>query len=236
MRSIAVVAGREGKLPVLQWLENRYPQWTPPHNLCLDAVTFGVHIDIIKWARVRGVPWDGDCPGTPGSFICAAALHHDVLKWALENRCPPHPDVCSITANFDRLDALKLARRHGCGWDGDTLSSIACSETGGLELIRWALEQGCPVYNGVRAAAAEAGRADVVRLIDEFPGSVIPEPPEPPVGELRHFQTLGLLPGASWADVRKAHRQLALVHHPDKPGGDTDSFRLVQEAYEALTQ
>lgn len=32
-------------------------------------------------------------------------------------------------------------------------------------------------------------------------------------------------------EVKRAFRQLALIHHPDKPGGDGDTFKIVQEAY-----
>lgn len=36
---------------------------------------------------------------------------------------------------------------------------------------------------------------------------------------------------SSLDEVKKAFRQLALLHHPDKPDGDGDTFKLVQEAY-----
>eukprot|EP00927_Polykrikos_kofoidii_P038261 TRINITY_DN32589_c0_g1_i1.p1 TRINITY_DN32589_c0_g1~~TRINITY_DN32589_c0_g1_i1.p1 ORF type:complete len:614 (+),score=171.83 TRINITY_DN32589_c0_g1_i1:41-1843(+) len=44
-------------------------------------------------------------------------------------------------------------------------------------------------------------------------------------------KVLGISNTASIDDVKKAHRQLVLLHHPDKPGGDADTFRLVQQAY-----
>mmetsp|Transcript_14549 Transcript_14549/g.36961 ORF Transcript_14549/g.36961 Transcript_14549/m.36961 type:complete len:406 (-) Transcript_14549:220-1437(-) len=42
---------------------------------------------------------------------------------------------------------------------------------------------------------------------------------------------LDLPASACTDDVKRAFRQLALLHHPDKPGGDADTFKLVQEAY-----
>jgi len=42
---------------------------------------------------------------------------------------------------------------------------------------------------------------------------------------------LGVAASAHTEDVKKAYRKLVLVHHPDKLGGDVDTFRLVHQAY-----
>ena len=47
------------------------------------------------------------------------------------------------------------------------------------------------------------------------------------------FTVLGLTAAATLDDVRKSHRRLAKLHHPDK-GGDPAKFREVQAAYERL--
>ena len=52
-----------------------------------------------------------------------------------------------------------------------------------------------------------------------------------------HYATLGLSSSASLADIKKAFRQQASLHHPDRK---TDAnaparFRAVQEAYEVLS-
>ena len=52
-----------------------------------------------------------------------------------------------------------------------------------------------------------------------------------------HYATLSLSPSAPLADIKKAFRQLASQHHPDR---NTDAkaperFRAVQEAYEVLS-
>lgn len=52
-----------------------------------------------------------------------------------------------------------------------------------------------------------------------------------------HFQTLGLKPGSSVDDVKKAYRYYASKYHPDKQAGDTffkDRFQEVKEAYDFL--
>jgi len=50
------------------------------------------------------------------------------------------------------------------------------------------------------------------------------------------YELLGLTPGASPDEVRRAYRRAARQLHPDAPGGGNAAlFRLVTEAYERLT-
>lgn len=48
------------------------------------------------------------------------------------------------------------------------------------------------------------------------------------------YHILGVQPGASDDEIKKAYRRLASKHHPDK-GGDTKRFQEIQAAYDALT-
>ncbi|KQP11714.1 DnaJ domain-containing protein [Pseudorhodoferax sp. Leaf265] len=51
-----------------------------------------------------------------------------------------------------------------------------------------------------------------------------------------HYLALGVAPGASLADIKKAYRQQAALHHPDRstaPDAAT-RFRGIQEAYDIL--
>jgi curved DNA-binding protein CbpA len=48
------------------------------------------------------------------------------------------------------------------------------------------------------------------------------------------YEVLGVDPGASEADIRRAYRRRVKETHPDQ-GGTTAEFRAVQEAYEELT-
>lgn len=47
------------------------------------------------------------------------------------------------------------------------------------------------------------------------------------------YETLGLTPSASLADVRKAHREKVKARHPDA-GGNRDDFEATQHAYMVL--
>ena len=49
------------------------------------------------------------------------------------------------------------------------------------------------------------------------------------------YKLLGVAPGSSKEELRKAFYRLAKANHPDQ-GGDPDQFRAMMEAYTRLTQ
>ncbi len=63
------------------------------------------------------------------------------------------------------------------------------------------------------------------------------EPPGAAIEVKDHYASLGVSSAASLADIKKAFRQQASLHHPDRnddPGAPA-RFRAVQEAYEVLS-
>ncbi len=52
-----------------------------------------------------------------------------------------------------------------------------------------------------------------------------------------HYAALGLRPSATLADIKKAFRQQAAIHHPDRNSAldAAARFRLAQTAYEVLS-
>jgi len=49
-----------------------------------------------------------------------------------------------------------------------------------------------------------------------------------------YYSILGVAPGASEEEIKRAYRTLAMKHHPDR-GGDQAQFQEIQEAYSVLT-
>lgn len=47
------------------------------------------------------------------------------------------------------------------------------------------------------------------------------------------YKVLGLSPSSSWAEVERAYRTKAKIHHPDK-GGDEDAMRVLNDVYSRL--
>jgi len=49
-----------------------------------------------------------------------------------------------------------------------------------------------------------------------------------------YYEILGVSKSASDDEIKKAYRQAAVKHHPDKEGGNEEKFKEVSEAYEVL--
>ena len=95
---------------------------TPTRWWCSEAAAGG-HLDVLKWLRNEGCPWD--------EWTCSAAAnvgHLEVLKWLRKENDPPCPWdewTCSNAAEYGHLEVLKWLRNEGCPWDESTCSAAA---------------------------------------------------------------------------------------------------------------
>ena len=50
-----------------------------------------------------------------------------------------------------------------------------------------------------------------------------------------YYEDLSVAKNASQDEIKKAFRKLSLKYHPDKPSGDSEKFKCINEAYQTLS-
>ena len=99
----------------------------------------GGHLEVLKWARANGCPWDGDT-----CTYAAEGGHLDVLKWLCANGCPPREEqACMNAAWGGHLEMLQWMRANGCPWNKRACAWVA-AEGGHFEVYAWLIQNGCP--------------------------------------------------------------------------------------------
>jgi len=51
---------------------------------------------------------------------------------------------------------------------------------------------------------------------------------------MNYYDCLGISKNATQDEIKKAFRKKSLVCHPDKPTGDAEKFKKINEAYQTL--
>ncbi|KXZ51830.1 hypothetical protein GPECTOR_11g27 [Gonium pectorale] len=176
VQSCTIAAARRGHLHVLVWLLEALG----PEAVTLDAELFSVgaesgSMELLAWLRQRGCPWDAGAYSGAAVSGCEAAL-----EWLAERACPmeasgqPYIRACH---NGD-VATVRCLRRLGVPWG--PVGGVFVAAVWGhflpapLPMLRWLLEEGCPVdYEAAREAVCESGAvrpqraAEVLQLLDE---------------------------------------------------------------------
>ena len=129
------------KLGWLSTLKNRLRRGILHKPSVCTQAAMGGHLEIVKWARKNGCPWDKD-------YTCAWVARHGllkVLKWARENGCSWDEKTCSWAAEHGQLEvpqwrartAARGTRRRARTWQGAATSRRS-----------WAHENDCPGTRG----------------------------------------------------------------------------------------
>ena len=114
--------------------------WT---EMVLESAMEGGALNVLKVARAdpEAAPMDVDLLWK----IAADNGHYEMLEWAIEEfGMPTDNGACCAAVLNGNLDSLKWLRARGFPWDGGVLSSAAGNRNG-LEIIEWALANGCEV-------------------------------------------------------------------------------------------
>ena len=107
------------------------------------AAAAGGHLEILKWLRSVGYPWDEKAMATGSSAIYSQAAgggHLEILKWLRSEGCPWDARACLCAARYGRLEILKWLRSEGYPWNEQTWMWAAESTR------EWLTENNCPRY------------------------------------------------------------------------------------------
>ena len=88
------------------------------------------------------------------------------LEIAWVHRAMPQEWFCSRVASMNKLEYLVWAREvKNCDWDSRTISAAA--EKGDLAMVKYCVENGCPMNADACACAAQKGHLDVLKYLHE---------------------------------------------------------------------
>ena len=150
------LTARGGQLETLQWLRtlNGFPKLgkkkkgrkksfvafhmrEPTAEELFSAACESGHLEMLKWLRSEGCPWD--------EWTCYGAAqggHFEVLKWLGSEGCPWDEKACEAAAKGGHFEVLKWLRSEGCPWD--ERACVRAALGGHLDVLWWAIDNGCP--------------------------------------------------------------------------------------------
>lgn len=183
------LAAKGGNLEILQWARTNGCEWDV--TTCIAAIE-SQSIEILEWALNNGCPTetirsrgvkdlcgaaavseDEDiialvfeshgCVPSADSY-CYAARHGNVrsLEQLQARECEWNTDTCLATVyGHQKLDNLKWLHEQSCPWDTSLCTVATC--LGKLEMLEYAVDNGCPVdLSQIRKFAEEKHHQHIV--------------------------------------------------------------------------
>ncbi|KXZ42203.1 hypothetical protein GPECTOR_184g272 [Gonium pectorale] len=171
LEASAVWAARGGHLHVMAWLEE--VQLLPLHRGVFNAAAGSGSVEMLAWLAERGCLTDYHAFSEAAYAGCEAAL-----EWLVEQGCPmedrgyPYISACR---NGDMAMARCL-RRLGVPWGSEGrvfyTAAVAADDKhiDPLPLLRWMLEEGCPVDVEAAGRSAEVWRRTMPQWAEQVLG------------------------------------------------------------------
>ena len=153
-----IIACMAGKLDVVRWLVQHGLAWWGFEASRWAAG--GGNVALLDWLR------DGGCPFNADAWLFAASTGQvHSMRWLRDKgiRCDgKEASICATAAKFNQLSTLRwLHEEAGFHWDEGCVHEAAYH--GHIELLRWALDNGCPA-EGLCSNAAAGGQLDVLKF------------------------------------------------------------------------
>jgi hypothetical protein len=157
-------------LNVMKWARGRgYPLY---EATCANAAHEG-HFHVLEWLRKKKCPWDRrSC----NSAACGGQL--EILKWLRKEGCPwDSSNCCTNAAYYGHLSVVVWIMENGGDCNDGACTDCDCSllnicimaaSGGSLEVLKWAVGEGCQITAGISRNAAMNGHTHILDWIAEM--------------------------------------------------------------------
>jgi hypothetical protein len=129
-------------------------------NLCATAAGKG-DLDLLKWLRAKGVPWDSRTVNTAvegGNF--------EVLKWLAANQCPWDHNATTTAAQSGNFRILRWLMEQKFVTEFQNVAWVA-TRRGHFDILQWAVERGSPLHHTLMSNAMREGDLRVIQWLVE---------------------------------------------------------------------
>ena len=138
-------AAEVGNLKILKWLKRND---CPFNHIAVNAAAYSGNLKALRFLIKNGCEWEigaFNCACVGGNLKSVMYLFNDAVNdlskpWLNES-------VCASAAKYGRLEILKYLKSFSCPWDISTswFAAYFAIETGKTDVLKWVLENGCPV-------------------------------------------------------------------------------------------
>lgn len=174
-KDASISAADAGSVECMRYLQRRHG-WEPID--CAIGAVENNHLHVLEWmvkfpAGRKAMRWSSP---EEGSLIGKAAFYGyvDIMELLVEHGAVLNEETAIDAADGGSVEALKWLRARDCPWSPYVFVKAA-GWPGSEELMRWALDNGCPKGTGTDACCEAAGNGALDNLqwlrANDFPWS-----------------------------------------------------------------